>query len=399
MRLLFVHEVNYKEKVVFEMHDFPELLALDDHDVSFLDFAEGVEPKGVQRWFDWRTETSVVRERAHEGAEVEVITPGRLFPPPLDRLVASITQVPTLLRVLRSESYDAVVLYAVPTNGWQALLVAHRLGVPVLFRALDISHRLRPTVFAPLIERAEHFIYRHADAVSANNQALARYVIEHGANPDTTSVDYPGLDLERFSPGPKPPELLARYGLDPSDEIVQYMGTLYRFAGLDWLIENMVSLLERRPSATLMLVGGGEAEAELRGLVDTHGLADSVIFTGWIDYADLADHLRLADVAVTPFAEELVANCALPSKIVQYAGCGIPTVCTRLDGMQAMVPEGSGVTYAAPGSAFVDRIEHWLGNPAERIQAGEDARRSIEDLCQWKDAVARLTTAVETIRR
>ena len=202
MRLLFVHEVNYREKVVFEMHDFPELLSLADHDVTFIDFGEGGTRSGLRRWFDWRTETAVVRDRAHSGAEVRVITPGRLLPPPLDRLLASLTQVPVLIRTLKSEPFDCVVLYAVPTNGWQALIVAQRLGVPVLFRALDISHRLRPTVFASLIERAERFIYRRADAVSANNHALARYIVENGGNPDTISVDYPVLDLERFSPGP-----------------------------------------------------------------------------------------------------------------------------------------------------------------------------------------------------
>ncbi len=308
MRLLFVHEVNYREKVVFEMHDFPELLSLADHDVTFIDFGEGGTRSGLRRWFDWRTETAVVRDRAHSGAEVRVITPGRLLPPPLDRLLASLTQVPVLIRTLKSEPFDCVVLYAVPTNGWQALIVAQRLGVPVLFRALDISHRLRPTVFASLIERAERFIYRRADAVSANNHALARYIVENGGNPDTISVDYPVLDLERFSPGPKPPELLARYGLDDSAEVVQFMGTLYRFAGLDWLLRSIVPMLERRPSARVMFVGGGEAEAELRRVVKELGVGDQVIFTGWIDYDELAGHLRLADIAVTPFAEELVAN-------------------------------------------------------------------------------------------
>ncbi len=398
MRLLFVHEVSYRDKVVYEMHDIPELLSLAGHDVTFIDFGEGGERKGVRRWFDWRTRTSIVRQRAHVGAEVLVITPGRLFPPPLDRLVASLSQVPVLVRTLRQRPFDAVVLYAVPTNGWQALMVAHRFGVPVLFRALDISHRLRPTIFASLIKRAERFIYRRADAVSANNHALARYIIENGANPDTVSVDYPGLDLERFSPGAKPQALLERYGLDETSEVVQYMGTLYRFAGLDWLLERLVPVLERRPSTRIMFVGGGEAEPELRSVVDDLGMGDQVIFTGWIDYEELADHLRLADVAVTPFAEELVANCALPSKVVQYAGCGIPTVCTRLDGMQAMIPEGRGVTYAAPGEQFVERIESWLENPMDRVEAGRRARHTIEELCEWDHAVERFLRAIEATR-
>ena len=73
MRLLFIHEVNYRDKVVFEMHDFPELLALAGHDVTFIDFGEGGERTGLRRWFDWRSNTELVRNRAHDGAEVRVI--------------------------------------------------------------------------------------------------------------------------------------------------------------------------------------------------------------------------------------------------------------------------------------------------------------------------------------
>ncbi len=388
MRILFVHEVNYRKKVIFEMHDFPELLSLAGHDVVFVDFAEGVERSGWRRYLDWRTETSIVEERAHSGAAVEVRTPGRLLPPPLDRLVASITQVPAIVRAIRDHKPDVLVLYAVPTNGWQAIMIARRMGVPVLFRALDISHELRPTVFDRLIERAERFIYRNASVVSANNPALADYVASKGALERNVRVDYPGIDLERFSPGGRSEALMARYGLGPEDQIVQFMGTLYRFAGLDWLIDELAPMLRAEPRRKLMLVGGGEAEAELRAQVERLGLQTSVLFTGWIGYDELADHLRLADVAVTPFAEKLVANCALPSKILQYAGCGVPTVCTRLDGMRRMIAEGDGVVYRAPGDAFSSAIASWLDDDEGRRAAGAKARCEIERLCRWETAVA-----------
>ncbi len=402
MRILFVHEVNYRMKVIFEMHDFPELLSLAGHDVVFVDFAEGVERSGWRRFFDWSTETSIVRERAHSGAAVEVRTPGRLLPPPFDRLVASITQVPAIVRTIRDHQPDVLVLYAVPTNGWQAIMIARRMGVPVLFRALDISHELRPTVFDRLVERAERFVYRNASTVSANNAALADYVASKGASERNVRVDYPGIDLERFSPGGRSEALMARHGLEPGDQVVQFMGTLYRFAGLDWLIEELAPMLRAEPHRKVMLVGGGEAELELRAQVERLELQSSVLFTGWIGYDELADHLRLADVAVTPFAEKLVANCALPSKILQYAGCGVPTVCTRLDGMSRMIADGDGVMYRAPGEPFVSAITSWLDDDAGRRSAGAKARSEIERLCRWDTAVTgfedALGQAIERMR-
>ena len=41
MKLLFIHEVSYRKKVIFEMHEIPELLAVRGHDITFLEFDEG----------------------------------------------------------------------------------------------------------------------------------------------------------------------------------------------------------------------------------------------------------------------------------------------------------------------------------------------------------------------
>lgn len=398
MRILFVHEVNYRRKVVYEMHDLPELLSLRGHHVTFIDYPEGEDRRGWRRLLDLKTEEQV-QSRAHPGSSVIVQTPGRVLPPPLDRLAASLTQVPVINRALRRDKFDAVVLYGVPTNGWQTIGLARRHRVPVLFRALDVSHRLRPSYFAPMIRLAERYIYRHANAISANNVALQRYVIRAGANPAVVTVEYPGLDLTRFVPGPKPASLLARYALQPSDRVILFMGTLYRFAGLDWFIDHFAETLRANDDIRLLLLGGGEAEPMLRHKVRALGLECSVIFTGFIEYSELASHLLLGDIAINPFAEELVTNCALPSKVLQYAGCGLPTVCTRLEGMMGLLAEGEGITYRPAGAEFIAALLDWLSDDRAREEAAAQARRSIESRCQWEVSIAALEQAIERVVR
>jgi glycosyltransferase involved in cell wall biosynthesis len=387
MRILFVHEVNYMRKVIYEIHDFPELLTMRGHEVTFLDFAEDEDLDGWSRWVDVRTRRVHGVARAHEGASVRVVTPGRIAPPPLDRLVAPIAQLPTLRRELRDGGYDAVVLYGVPTNGWQTVALAHRYELPVLFRSIDVSHELRSSAFRWAIRRAERFIFERADGVSANNVAMRRYAIENGAVASRVSVDYPGLDLARFTPGVRPAVLAERYGIAEDDRVVLFMGTFFRFSGLDWFIDGIGATLRRRPEIKLLLLGGGEAEAELRSRVLAAGLESQVVFTGFIDYPELADHLRLGDVAITPFREELVTHCALPGKMLQYAGCGLPIVSTRLEGIQGLIPEGGGASYREPGAPFVDAVVGLLDHPDERRAAGRAARRTIEQRCSWSNAI------------
>ena len=51
MKILVVHEVSYLRKVVYEIHEFPELLALRGHEVTFVDFDEDAtrESRSKQR--------------------------------------------------------------------------------------------------------------------------------------------------------------------------------------------------------------------------------------------------------------------------------------------------------------------------------------------------------------
>jgi hypothetical protein len=41
MKILVLHEIDYLEKVIYEIHEFPELLAKVGHDVTFFHFQEG----------------------------------------------------------------------------------------------------------------------------------------------------------------------------------------------------------------------------------------------------------------------------------------------------------------------------------------------------------------------
>ena len=389
MRLLFVHEVNWRRKVVFEIHDFPELLSLRGHEVVFIDFPEGESRRGFRRLLDLKTEVYPKQSRAHEGSSVEVRTPGRVFPPPFDRLFASVTQVPAIWRALRDESFDAVVLYGVPTNGWQTVRIARHFGVPVLFRTVDVSHVLRRSIFKPLIRMAEHSIYRRADWISTNNVALRDYCIGHGADPERISVDYAGLDFDRFYPDDKNPALLDRYGLNSDDKIVLFMGTFYRFAGLDWFIEEFADHLRTHPDVRLVLVGGGEYDSELRALVDRLDLGSSVILTGFVEYDELADHLRLADVGITPFLPQLATDCALVTKVLQYVASGVAAVCTPLPGTQGLLGEGEGVLYREPGTDFIKAVLKMQREAGSRRAVARSGRDILTERCDWSVAVDR----------
>ena len=290
-----------------------------------------------------------------------------------------------------------VVLYGVPTNGWQTIAISKYFQVPVIFRAIDVSQALRKSIFKPLIHLAEKYIYRNASWVSANNEALKNYCLDNGSNALKTSVEHPGLDLERFKPGAKNILLMQKYGLNETSKVVLFMGTLYRFAGIEHFLKLFAADLKNNPSWKFLILGGGEARASIRSTVSALKLDDQVIMPGFISYDELTEHLCLADVAINTFESSLVTNCALPWKVVQYLACGLPVVSTRLAGLQGLVPDGQGVVYQNLDDGFTRAVSHLLLDETARQQQINRARRSIETKCDWDICLPQFTSLLSDI--
>jgi glycosyltransferase involved in cell wall biosynthesis len=356
VRILFLHEVNYLTKPIFEMHEFPEHLARLGHEVGFVHFPEGFSQSQIREI----GRRKKIAGRVVDGVEIDLFTPWTFGGGLLGRLFAAKVSYWQFKRVLREYHPDIVVSFSVPTSGWQALLASRKAGVPYLFRALDVSHKIRKGVFSSLVKAAERFIYANSSWVSANNPAMLNYCVELGANAARSSIDLPPLDLSHFAQsnvnlGP----LREKLGLLESDRVILYMGSFFYFSGLPEVIESMVTA---PADCKLVLVGGGEQDAELRQQVAKLGIEEVVRFAGFVSFDELPGHLRLADVAINSMHRSLVSNTAFPNKVIQYLASGIPVVSTRLNGLEMTFSE-------SPALVFVE-------NSSEVVSAAIDVIRS-----------------------
>jgi glycosyltransferase involved in cell wall biosynthesis len=349
LRILFVHEVSYRKKVIFEMQEFPELLSLRGHDVTFLEFDEG-------RKF-WQAKQAPQRQmisgRVHTQAKVDLIRPFQFGIPGLDRLLATFTVLLTLNNLFRKRRFDVVVLYAVPTYGLQTLWLAENHNVPVVFRALDVSHKIRSSFLAPIIKWVEKQVYKKTDLLSANNPAMAKYCDELSQRTGQTVVHSPPLDLSHFHKSSRDLALRSALGITEGDRVIVYMGSFFYFSGLSDALNEFANVSKSSPNLKFLLVGGGEQDSELRQRVSALGLSEKVIFTGFVSYADLPRYLKVADVAVNTLEPTLVANVAFPNKVLQYMAAGLPVVSTRLDGLEQTFGDNSGITWASDSRGVV----------------------------------------------
>ncbi len=399
MRILFVHEVSWRKKVVYEIHDFPELLSLQGHDVSFLEYDEeegNLGSNATQLTKGLFTSTSVM-ERGHLDSRVRVITPKRFLPGMFGRLLAVFLHPIAIWREIKNNKPDVVVLYGIPTNGWQSALICRRFEVPVLLRAIDVSHQLRKSALSSLIRIAERYVYKNVNHISANNAALVDYIFLTSHTKATIDVLLPGVDLQKFKPKEKPTELMTKYQIREQDKVILFMGTLFRFSGLYELIQSAAESLLEDPQLKMLIIGDGEDRQRINVKISELHLEEKVICVGRIEYEDLPDYLLLGDVAVLPFLPLDVTEFAFPGKVLQYLSSGLPTISTHLKGLESTFPPDSGFVFVSDTEEMVLRCKEVLKNPELHSSLSILGRQRMEEMCNWETQVAKFYGLLENL--
>ena len=387
---------------MYEIHDFPELLSLLGHDVSFLEYDEdegklSSQPVQLTRGLFRSTATM---SRGHVDSQVRVITPTRFLPGMFGRILAVLLHPISIWHELEHNRPDVVVLYGIPTNGWQAVSICRHFNVPVLLRAIDVSHQLRKTALSPLIQMAEKFVYKNVDQVSANNAALAKYVNRTRKAISPVDVLLPGVDLQKFIPAQKPTDLMKKYQIDGQDKVILFMGTLFRFSGLYELIQSAAGVLLEDPHLKMVIIGDGEDRQRINAKIVELQLEDKVFCVGRIEYKDLPQYLLLGDVAVLPFLHMDVTEFAFPGKVLQYLSVGLPTVSVHLEGLESTFPPESGFVFVSSAEEMMSQCIEILNNKDLRSSLSILGRQRMEEMCNWDNQVAKFENQLlESIRK
>lgn len=137
------------------------------------------------------------------------------------------------------------------------------------------------------------------------------------------------VDLQRFTPGPKPPDLVISLGLEGKTVLMTFgrLASEDRCKGFDEIIELMPGLLTQRPDLVYLICGSGPDQARLQSKCEQLGVAQAVRFSGFVPEERKVDHYRLADAYVMPSRGE-----GFGIVFLEAMACGIPAMGSSMDG-------------------------------------------------------------------
>jgi D-inositol-3-phosphate glycosyltransferase len=265
--------------------------------------------------------------------------------------------------------------------GW---LARDRWSVPLIHTAHTLAKVKnealaagdRPEPRARVI--GEEQVVAEADRLIANTDEEARQLVRlYGADPARTLVVPPGVDLERFTPGPRAAARMAT-GMPEDAVVLLFVGRIQPLKAPDVLLGAAARMLADDPALRdrlqVHVVGapsgsGLAAPHQLEQLAVTLGIADLVRFHPPQPPERLTLFYRAADVTVVPSHNESFGLVALESQ-----ACGTPVVAAAVGGLPTAVRDGvSGVLVEGHDPAdYADAVRAVLAR-RELLAAG--ARR------------------------
>lgn len=266
----------------------------------------------------------------------------------------------------RRRRYDAWHLHIAHRMAAVAALMGHWLDTRVLAKVSGWWELEKGTLAprAGLVDRIACRALRHTGTWQAISRRIARTLQARGVPAERIVLLPNAVDTARFS----------RVARDPGAPVrFVFVGRLEAEKGLMTLLAAFARIADAHPEASLLLVGSGRLEGQLKGEARKLGIAGRVDFAGHSD--DVASRLAQGNVGVLGSRIEGLSNTLLESM-----ASGLPMVASRISGNEDFVQPGRNGWLFEAGD--VDGLAACLADaaaldPARRAAMGEDARATV----------------------
>jgi len=313
---------------------------------------------------------------------------------PIDQMRATEKRLIELAREIRP---DVLHAHSPVLNVWPAIRAGRALGIPVVYevRALwedaAVDHgtagaeSLRYRASRALETRA----LRQVDAITTICDGLRRDILKRGIAADKVTVIPNAVDIEKFPMlHDVDIRLVRELGLEGC-EVVGFCGSFYGYEGLDLLIDALPLIVAGRPSAKLLLVGGGPQEAALRQQARARGAVDRGVFTGRVPNAEVNRYYSLIDVLAFPRHSMRLTELVTPLKPLEAMAQGKVLVASDVGGHRELIEhERTGLLFPAGDVDGLTRaVLCVLGDAGLRDRLATAGRRFVESERTWAHSV------------
>jgi glycosyltransferase involved in cell wall biosynthesis len=226
--------------------------------------------------------------------------------------------------VVFASSYSIWTVFALllkPLCGWRVVIAYEGSSPNVDFRDSKFRTFCRK------------FMSKFSDTFITNSHRGKDYLVNIlGIHPQNVfarpyMVPHSAALLEKSTPAPAP---------DSTQPIVfLYVGRLESRKGIQYLLESCALLQQQGQAFKLQIIGTGIQRESLEAFAAQQGFAHCVEWLGWVDYGNLGQYFKNADVFVFPTLEDTWGMVVLEAMVF-----GKPILCSKWAGASELVQIG-----------------------------------------------------------
>ncbi len=280
-----------------------------------------------------------------------------------------------------------------------------KLRVPVVMNFLDYLTGfmetwppwVAPRPFVRALMNYELSLPRrfNADGIMTVSDTLADYFADAGFARERIQPIYYGYDAELFRP-------LEAGAPRPSHPVVVMHGSFDQHHLQEIARVAVLRVIAARPEVQFKFIGRETPTLNnFLSRVRAETPNAKLTTTGFVPYAEVAQHLASATAGIIPYEESRGTHCAFVAKVVEYLGTGIPAVCTPLNNVKRYFASEPAIKFSSfDGASFGDAILTWINEPTEKRAAlGLAASERVKTSLDWRALSRRAAEFVEEVQR
>lgn len=279
---------------------------------------------------------------------------------------------------LASEAFDLIHVHTPFTAHYAGVALGSRLGLPVVATYHTLFEEYLHHYIRWLPRRWLRFAARRlsvhqcqqVDAIVAPSRAMHEALTRYGVTTPTEVIPT-GLALETFRHPQQDSDFRAYYDLPQEARLLLYVGRAAFEKNIDFLIDMLPKVLADHPTTRLIITGEGPAHDSLVRRAQEIGVAEAVLFLGYLDRnGPLQAAYRAADVFV--FASRTETQGLV---LLEAMALGTPVVSTAMMGTRDVLKEGEGCLIAEDHhDDFATKVNRLLSDETLRQQLAERAQ-------------------------
>ncbi len=306
--------------------------------------------------------------------------------------------------------YDGIQVRDMPVAALAGLIAAKLKGIPFFYwmsfpqsegqiaRARARGPAAGMRYWFPLIQGTigKWLLYRiilpHADHIFVQTNKMLEDVAGQGIAAERMTAVPMGVDLEVAQPDQIMPSDDVRLN---GKRVAVYLGALDQARNIETLFE-MLAIVRRQIPNVLLVLAGDTQDAQHRAWLKQEaarlGVADAILWTGWLPTLQAWRYVRAAEVGLSPIPRGFLLDCGSPTKAIEYMALGLPVLGNDNPDQAQVVRDGqAGLCVTLEPKAFAQALTSLLEDSSRCRQmaiSGQQYVRNVRSYDKLAELVA-----------